>query len=326
MTKIICIGSACKDIFFPISEGKTIDTPEDLLAQKKIEFELGAKYKIKNRHEALGGCAANAACGLAKLGVKTACRSHIGDDSISGWIREELEKNKVNTSLITQEKNHLSDLSAIIVDEKSGDRIIFSNQKVNTKLEIIENEIKNTEWFFIGDLEGGWEEKLDAIIKIAQNNNIKIASNPRQSNIHENPGKIAEIIAKTEIVFLNKDESMEIISKLNPDISEGDLNNEEILIKELQKINSKIAVITDGIRGAWAFDGKELLHEDAHAVKAVDSTGAGDSFGSAFLAAYIKGRNIKECLKWGIANSSSVVGHYGSIEGLLDENKMSEKE
>jgi ribokinase len=322
MFNIICIGSACKDIFFPTKEGKVIETPEDLMSQKKIEFESGAKYKVETRYEALGGCAANVACGLARLGVKTVCYSHIGDDYIADWIKEELENNSVNTELITQGENIASDASAIIVDENSGDRVIFSNQKVNTKLEISEDKLKDTEWFFIGDLEGNWEEKLNNIMTVAEKNNVRIAMNPRQSNIHENPSKIIEIIAKTEVLFLNKDESIELISKSNTGLSENDLNSEEILVRELQKINSKIAVITNGIRGAWAYDGQNLIHEDAHVVKAVDTTGAGDSFNSAFLAAYIKRKEIKECLEWGTMNSSSVVQHYGAIKGLLGVEKI----
>jgi ribokinase len=320
--EVICIGSACKDIFFPTSEGKIINTPEDLLAQKKIEFELGAKYKIETRYEALGGCAANVACGLSRLGIETACLSHIGDDLIADWIKGEFEKNGVNTNLITREHNYISDMSAIVVDKESGDRVIYSNQKVNIKLEISEDKLKNTEWFFIGDLEGGWEEKLEKIISISEKHKIKVAINPRYSNIHENTLKVIDIIAKTEIVFLNKDEAIEIISKHNLSLNKNDLNNEEFLIKELQKINSKIVVITDGVRGAWVYDGKDFIHENARVVRAIDSTGAGDSFNSGFLAAYLKEKEIRECLKWGIINSSSVVQHYGSIEGLLDEKNI----
>jgi ribokinase len=323
MVTIICIGSACKDVFFPTAEGKVTDTPEDLLAQKKIEFELGAKYKIETRFEALGGCAANVACGLSKLGIKTACYSHIGDDYIADWIKKELEKNEVDTDFITQENNTVSDMSAIIVDKESGERVIFSNQKANSYLGVAPEKIKNTSWIFIGDLHGDWENNLDKIFDVAKENNIKIAFNPsQQANIHGHIEKVIECIPKTDIIFLNKDESIEIISKYNSSLNKDDLNSEGTLIKELQKINTKIAVITDGIHGAWVYDGKNLIHRDAQVVKAIDSTGAGDSFNSAFLSAYIKEKNLEECLKWGITNSSSVVQYYGAIEGLLDEEHM----
>jgi ribokinase len=320
--EIICIGSACKDVFFPTSEGKVIDTPEDLLAQKKIAFELGAKYKIETRYEALGGCAANVASGLSKLGIKTACYSRIGDDQIADWIKKELEKNGVDANLISNEKNCPSDMSAIIIDKESADRVIFSNQKANSFLEINPDEINEAQWYFIGDLHGDWEKDLDVIFAAAEKNDIKVAWNPRQINIHDNVKKIVEYISKTEILFLNKDESIEIISSLSEKYSHEELNQEEFLAKKLHELGAKIAVVTDGIRGAWTYDGNKFLFVPGKKVDAVDSTGAGDSFGSAYLAGYIKKKSLEECLDWGIANSSSVIQRYGSIEGLLNEKSI----
>lgn len=322
MHDIICIGSACKDVFFPTAEGKVIDTPEDILAQKKIEFELGAKYKIETRYEALGGCAANVASGLARLGVKSACYSHIGDDAISEWIKKELEKNGVGTKMITHEKNCPSDMSAIVIDKSSADRVIFSNQKANSFLEIKPGEIKETGWYFIGDLHGDWEKDLDVIFEAALGNNIKTAWNPRQVNIHDSAGKILECIPKTDILFLNKDESIEILSGLPEKYGNEEINQEEFLAKKLHELGAKTVVITDGVRGAWGYNGKEFLFVPGKKVDAVDSTGAGDSFGSGFLAAHIKGKNMQECLEWGIKDSSNVVQHYGSIDGLLNEKEI----
>lgn len=319
--EIICIGSACKDVFFPTAEGKVVDTPKDLLAQKKIEFELGAKYKIETRYEALGGCAANVACGLSRLGVKTACYSHIGDDQIADWIKNELEKNGVGTSFITHEKKCPSDMSAIVVDKNSADRVIFSNQKANSFLEIKPEEISESQWYFIGDLHGDWEKNIEAIFDAAKNG-TKVAWNPRQVNIHENVKKIIEFISKTEVLFLNKDEAIEIINGLGKEGSAEELNQEEFLAGKLYELGARTVVITDGVRGAWAYDGGEFLFVPGKKVSAVDSTGAGDSFGSGFLAAHIKGRGMKECLEWGIKNSSNTVRYYGSIEGLLNEKSI----
>lgn len=322
--KIICIGSACKDIFFPTSEGTVFKTPKDLAAKSKLAFELGAKYKIEERYESLGGCAANVACGLAKLGMQSACYSHIGDDTSADWIKKELEKNGVGINLITQEKKCPSDLSAIVVDKNSAERVIFSNQKANGKLKIVPDNLKGAEWYFLGDLHGKWEKITDAVFKAVQKNGVKIANNPRQINIHENVKKIIETISNSDALFLNKDESIKIISAMG-NFSEKELDNEVFLAKKLKEKGARIAVITDGVRGAWAIDEKKIFFAPGIKVKAVDSTGAGDSFCSGFIAAYIKGKNIQECLKWGIANSSSVVRFYGGIEGLLGEVEIKKK-
>lgn len=328
MKSIICIGSVCKDIFFPTSEGLLIETPEDVLAQKKIAFELGAKYKIEKRTEALGGCAANVAVGLSRLGIDSGCYSKIGDDYIGDWILEQLEKNKVGSELIKKEENCASDMSAIVVDSKSAERVIFSNQKANGMLVINPDDINSAKGFFIGDLHGNWENHLDAIFALASSLEIMTAFNPRQINIHDNVQKIIEKIKNTDVLFLNKDESMEIIMAPSSEqrvANSEKINDEEYLLQELKKLGAKVVVLTDGTRGAWASDGKNTFYAPAQKVPAVDSTGAGDSFASGFLAAHIKGQDLPECLKWGIINSSSSVQFYGAIDGLLGEKEILEK-
>jgi len=323
MPKIICIGSVCKDIFFPTSEGTLIDTPDDLLSQKKIAFELGAKYKIEERFETIGGCAANVAVGLSKLGVESSCYGIVGGDESGKWIVDQLEKNGVNTESVETMENGKSDLSAIIVDSKSADRVIFSNQKVNGELIVDKERLDEAEWVFIGDLHGEWEDNLDRIFEVSRDGGVKVAFNPRQSNIHDNPKKILECISGTDVLILNKDESMELLSATGDGISKDDLENEEFLIGKFLALGAKTVVITDGRRGGWAGNGNGIFHSPAKTVDAVDSTGAGDASASGFLAAHIKGKNLEECLSWGITNGTSVVERYGAIEGLLNEEGMS---
>ena len=95
------------------------------------------------------------------------------------------------------------------------------------------------------------------------------------------------------------------------------LNNEKFLAEKLNNLGANIVVITDGSRGAWSFNGKEFLHIDAKKEKVADSLGAGDAFSSGFIAAHLKEKDLEECLRWGIENSTSVIQHYGAIEGLL---------
>lgn len=319
--KIICIGSTIKDIFFPTNEGTVIDVPEDLTAQKKIFFELGAKYRINDRFESLGGCGANQSAGLSRLGVRVSCYTSIGDDLIGEWIKGEFSKEEIDQELITVENNCLSGLSAIIVDEKSADRIIFSNHEANERLAIIPEKIKDADFISVTDLSGDWKKSVDEVTKAGAENNIKIAFNPRGTNIKEDSKKISEIAGKSEIFFVNKDEAIELVFNLAIETD----GKETDLIKEIKKFGPGIVAITDGENGAWGYDGENLIYAEALPEKAVDSTGAGDAFSSGFLAAHIKGKDLEECLKWGIANGGNVVNFYGGIEGLLKEAEIVEK-
>ena len=325
--KIICIGSSTKDIIFPIIDGEVIETPEDLEAQRKIVFELGAKYQVAQaRHETIGGCAANVACGLGRLGVDVFCCTRVGSDQAGDWIKDELQKNGVAVDLV-QAGNHRSDLSTVVAHIPSEDRIIFSDRDANERLEIAPDELKEVgaQWLFVSSLNGNadenWESKLDKVLQLAKNENIKFIFNPGQKNLKSDVAKIIAMIAQSEMLIVNKDEALEIVEKMG-EFSTEELNDEKFLAEQLNAIGAKIVALTDGARGAWGLAGQEFLHVEARKEKVADTLGAGDAFSSGFIAAHLKEKSLAECLNWGISNSSSVVQKYGAVEGLLKENEI----
>jgi len=322
MAEIICIGSSSKDIFFPTDKGIILDTPEDLTSQKKIAFELGAKYQVKERYESLGGCAANVAVGLAKLGIDAACDTKIGDDVVGSWIENQFRQNNVNTDLIQKESGCKSDLSAIIIDTNTIERVIFSDRDANEKLEIIPEKLDDARWIFVSSLNGNWQNHLEKITTVAKENSISIAFNPGQKNIATDTYAVARFASLSSILFVNKDEALEIAKNIDVRAVAEQLNNELFLLETLKKNGSKIVVITNGTRGAWGSGGENNVHVEAMVREAVDTTGAGDAFSSGFLAAQIKGKTLEESLQWGIANSSNSVLFYGGQEGLLLENEI----
>lgn len=329
MNKLICIGSASKDIFFPTEKGIIIETPDDITSQRKIAFELGAKYQVDDRFEAPGGVAANVAQGMARLGVEAGCYSKVGDDMLGQWITEEIKKEGVDVSLLQVEKGVKSDLSAIIVDSKSGERTIFFNRDANERLEILPEKLGETEWIFVSALNGNpeksWEKLLEEILDIAKAKNVKIALNPGQRNIQDNAEKVLAAVKSSTVLILNKDEAIEIMSEKLEDKNEKLLNDEVYLLKELKKMGPQIVVLTDGLRGAWASDGEKVIHVESSNDKPIETTGAGDAFSSGFLSATLKGKSIEEAIRWGAANGGNVVNFFGAKEGLLREEEIINK-
>jgi sugar/nucleoside kinase (ribokinase family) len=321
MFQVICIGSASKDIFFPTGEGMFLHTPEDIEAQEKVAFEMGAKYQVEDRFEAVGGVAANMAQGLARLGVKAACYSCVGDDPIGDWIVEELEKENVDTSLIRRAAGSDSDLSAILVFTQNGERTIFFNRDANERLTVDPAEIRGAEWLAISALNGDWKRNLRTVLDLAREKRMRLAVNPGQRNIKDDARAVLEAVGQADVLLLNKDEAIELVMRFSP-ATEAELNSEYFLAKSLHDYGAKTVALTDGVRGAWGYEGKEMLHVPVLMQKAVDGTGSGDAFGSGFLAAWIKGFGLEKALRWGIVNGGNVVRFYGAREGLLREAEI----
>ncbi|MDH4330433.1 MAG: carbohydrate kinase family protein [Candidatus Moranbacteria bacterium] len=321
MNKVICVGSSSKDIFFPNNKGLILDTPEDLTSKKKLAFELGAKFQVDKIFEAPGGCAANVSQGMARLGLDVGCYTKIGKDLLGEWILDEIKKEGVDTSFVQIDENCTSDLSAIIVDEKSKDHIIFFNRDANTKLEIIPEKINSAKWLFVSALNGDWANHLDKIEQIAKDNEVQIAFTPGQRNIEDNAKRIIEFIQNCDVLVVNKDEAIGIMSYVVNSDNEN-LNQEKFLVEELLKLGARVVTLTDGERGAWGSDGGDVFHAKALKKDAVDTLGAGDAFTSGFLSGFIKGQSLEKCLRWGIVNGGNVVMFYGAKEGLLRSDEI----
>lgn len=329
-TKIVCIGSAGKDVFYPTEEGLILETPEDPCALKKIAFELGAKYQVEDRFEALGGCAANVSVGMARLGLDVDCYTKVGRDITGRWIKDQLRGSGVGIGAVQEEEERKSDLAFVIDSRKSEDRLIFFNRDANENLEIYPELLKDYAWIFVSALNGNadsdWSENLQKILDIAEEHKINLILNPGQRNIKDNPRKIIEAIKKTKILILNKDEAMEIALNLGIPFSPEELQDERWLVKKLQFLGPEIVALTDGVRGAWALDQEKLvfassLHEKIKG-EVKDTTGAGDAFTAGFISAYFKSLDLKEMLAWGIANSANSVLFFGATEGMLGKREI----
>lgn len=80
---------------------------------------------------------------------------------------------------------------------------------------------------------------------------------------------------------------------------------------EQLKQYAKTFAITCGARGALVFDGSELHTIEPHAVKAIDTNGAGDMFAGAFLYAITHGYSYKDAGRLASRASAEVVSGYG---------------
>jgi ribokinase len=317
--KVICVGSVSKDAFFPNDEGVFVDTPEDLVSPKKVQFPLGGKILVPDRYEDIGGVAANVAIGLSRLGHKTRIVSRRGDDMIGTFITSTLSDENVGIETLVTLKDTPSDLSAILVFMQTGERTIFHNRDANEQLHVAEGDLKNGEWVFVSALNGNWQHNLDIIRESKAKQGFRIAMNPGQHNLKTDIECVRSFLRFVDILMLNHDEAVLLVG--NDKAQE--LQSEEALIEELSHFGPKTISLTDGARGAWAYqNGIHALSLPQAIEHVTDSTGAGDAFASGFFGAILHQLPLETALAWGIANSSSVLKQYGATRGLLSEDKL----
>lgn len=321
----ITIGGSTEDITFFTQEGVLMDNKDDILRQKLLCFEYGAKINIEKSLTNFGGGANNAAACLSALGFKVACLTAVGCKHIAQNIIDNMKKHGVHTELVQHIKKATSGLSFILVCQNE-ERIIFSSRGANSYLSITDkilNKIKNTKWIYIASLSGKWKTDLDKIFSLK---NINFVWNPGHYQLKNGYSHIKNFLKKTDVLILNKDEALELVVSNHIYLKQTNLflNNIVNLLKILHSWGPRIVVITNGIEGAKAFDGKNIYEQKIYKPKKiVDKTGVGDAFGSSFVAGLelFKG-NIKKALDLGARNSASKITKQGAQNGLLNKKSI----
>ncbi|MEA1936860.1 MAG: carbohydrate kinase family protein [Patescibacteria group bacterium] len=329
MPAIVTIGSAVRDITFLTDKGRVIKTPENLTAQSLLAFEYGAKIKSDEVYLNFGGGACNTATTFVELGIETSVNCKVGNDSEGEAVIKNLEKIGIKTDLVQISENKKTGFALVVINknEGEGERVIFVHKGASGDLEIRKDDLNKSEWIYLTALAGKWEEGLNEINKIIEENKIKLAWNPGATQISAGKNKIAELLRNTEILIINKDEAIELVqSDKNVKLDYNEINDAVILCRIIKSWGPKTVIITDGINGAYLFDGgKNVLFSSATSKDRVDTTGAGDSFGSALVGGYMLTGDLETALKYGIINAGNVVSERGAQNGILNKKEIEEK-
>ncbi len=316
---IITIGGATRDVFFRVSEGEVISTPEDPTKQKLLAFEYGAKITPQEVYFSYGGGGANTAVCFARLGLKVATLLNLGSEGTGDIVIDNLKKEKVTTQFVSRDSKLHTALS-VLLNVPSGEKVVFRCIGADRNLKIKNwSKVTNTKWFYITSLRGKSAKLLDKIDKIVSKGEVKLATNPGIEQVKKGYKGLKDVIRSTSILILNKDEAIELVLSKNKNVR---YNNVRELLRIIKSWGPEIVVVTCGKKGAYAINDKKIYCQKAYKVKMVDSTGAGDAFGSTFVFGIIKGFPVEESLKLAAKNAASVVSRLGAQEGLLSFKKL----
>jgi ribokinase len=306
MARIVSLGSALQDIYL-IDHDDFVGTKKGDV-EKLEQINIGSKVDIDKISFEVGGGGTNSAVTFSRHGHETIFLGNIGNDPAAEAIETLLDDEGIDTSYITHLDNQQTGVSVVLLDTKSGERTILTYRGASAKFDNLdENDLEtiNPDWMYVTSLRGDMDTLLRFFEK-AHELGCKIMFNPGKLEIKEKK-KLLGLLEDVDVLLVNKTEAAEIVP--------GKLLEE--LIAHLGAY-CKTVIITTGSMGAIATNGEETyrfgIYED---LPVKDTTGAGDSFGSGFLAHLAAGYSFKESLIFGSANSTSVVTKLGAKRGIL---------
>lgn len=303
---VITFGSATVDIFVK-SDAISI---EKNLPQDIIYIPKGSKNEINKSLITSGGGATNSSVSFSRLGLRSACTALLGQDELSAFVLKDLKTDKVGTRFLVQSPKQATDFSVILVSG-DGARTILT-QRGPSRLEkhhISWPKLKSS-WFYISSLEGNLD-LVELLIGHASENQIQIALNPGSRELSH--PSLNNLLAHLDFLLLNQQEAETLTGFSSEDSS---------FWPKLKSFKSKIIAVTKGRQGAHISTSTQTLFSPIILSNVVDETGAGDAFGSTFVAGLIQNKNLNQCLNMALKNSASVVSHLGAKPGLLKKSNI----
>ena len=303
LVKILAIGKATQDVF--LKGGSVFEPVHD----KGVEYEklpLGAKLSIDDIVFATGGNALNAATTFARQGLDSSFMGVVGTEQAGEVVMRTLDEEGINSKYVKQSSAYRTSYSTVLL-APGGERTILTYH--GTKLradgsDITLEAIAEADWLYVSSVDS--MQLLEKIITIAAKNGTKVAINPSGRELAEQK-KLRSLLDDVAVLLVNKEEMQQIV--------DGKTNDE--LIRRAANITETV-VLSDGPKGVWATDGKQLVVAGMYQeVKVISRLGAGDAFGSGFVAMHAQGKSLAEAVTFASANATSVVRHIGATVGIL---------
>jgi len=248
----------------------------------------------------------------------------IGDDEFGKIIVEKLKNDGVDTSQIRIDKNKTTGIAFNQYNSDGSRKFIFAAGAAGetSPLDINEDyfsKIKNLH--IMGSALSISEKSKEACykaIKIAKekNPNVIISFDPnlRPEMLDlESILKICKPVLESSAILLPSGEEAEMLAGISGEIKAS---------KKLLKMGPEIVVLKQGKEGCSIFskDYQEGLKINGFKANEIDPTGAGDSFGGAFIIGYLAGWDLEKSAKFANAVGALKVEYFGPMpETTYDE-------
>ena len=257
-------------------------TPKRILAFGNPVYDLITTPEVSTKERILSGCSTNACLAISRLGYPSTLIGGVGSDYRTRLERE-MHSWGVKTFLFETHQtggfalNYLDDhgnrtLSILGIADPLPSDLIPAEEAEFVLLGPILSEIPL-------DLVKNLREKYTAPILLDPQGLLRTI---RDGNVsHELSQTFVDIAALSTIIKANEVETL-VATGINARMEP------ESAVKALYKYGCNIAVVTLAEAGSIIFDGQTIYAIPPYTTKALDPTGAGDTYAAGFIVKYLE--------------------------------------
>lgn len=260
-----------------------------------------------------GGKGYNQAVAAQRLGAQVSFLGSIGDDADGRSCMEFLEKEGVTP--VPQICDAVPSAYACILTDREGENrvTVFSGAAQLLTPEFIRKQEQVISESDLLLLNNEYPQSCnEAAMELAKKHGVKVVYNPAPARQVS-----AEFLRDCWVITPNLSETAVLIG--------AEVSELPVLAEKLREQGIQNAVVTLGGDGAAVFAGDDALHIPACPTKAVDTTGAGDTFTAALCVALLEGKPIAEASVWAANAAALSVAKQYVMPGLPSRDELEAK-
>ena len=304
MLPVLCFGDICADLLIPYGQA--------LVAQTEAVDPEALTVRFSH-----GGSVANTAVTLSRLGAPALFLGTAGQDAFGRALKEGLEAEGVDASLLMLKQNDMTTMVLLVLDEQ-GERVPFAFPRVRasqhdvTADQIPGDILSRISWMHSSGMtlranpaaanqlslmhrchEAGIPVALDVNARLESLEDATFARN------------MQEALSCCDLLFGSaEDELCPLVNETDPD-------------RAARKLLDMVPMVVArrGELGAVVYTRTGLYASPAFRVPIRDRVGAGDVYDGAFLAALLSGCSPEEANRRACAAGAWCVSHFGGRSG-----------
>jgi sugar/nucleoside kinase (ribokinase family) len=260
----------------------------------------------------IGGCAANSAVDLVKMGLSVSLAGCIGTDIFGRIVTDMLRDQGVDVSALAVSPTAATS-QTLIVNVAGEDRRFIHTFGANAVFRAADIPLKRmlqSKALYVGGylvMPGLLQEELVPVFATARRAGVKTMLDVATPGPGDYLSHLERLLPEVDVFLPNQQEAAFISGETDP-IRQAEF---------FRRLGAGTVVITMGGDGAVLVNDRVRLHSGIYPMPYVDGSGGGDAFDAGFLFGMLNDMDAADCLRVASALGASCVRAIGTTPGVF---------